>query len=195
MQTSDAPIPSASDSPSSTGTGSPVDALEQLRRGQISLDKLFFAFHLLCERDDTELEKQAIVKRLQLELAVHVRVVDDVVLDALPEGEPDGVLADEARTQHASIQEMVARIVTAPADDPDRDARVEALGEFVKRHLEHERALLFPRLRQADIDLKVLGSVVGERRDALMARYQQMMSPAGAEPEDESGDPVGSPPT
>jgi iron-sulfur cluster repair protein YtfE (RIC family) len=182
-------IPSISASSTSNDR---ADALEHLRREQTSLIKLFFAFHLLCERDDTEQEKRAIVERLHLELAVHIQSVEDVVHAALPPSETDGALIDEARSEHASVREMIAKIVGSPPDDPQRDARVEALGEYVERHLAHEKNLLFPRLRQADIDLKALGQSLVERREQLLAQYGRLLS-HGSEPEDESDDPVGPP--
>lgn len=174
------------------GLAPPSDALELLRREQVSINKLFFAFHLLCERQDTAREKQAILERLHLELAVHVRVVDEVVLDALPSGDPDADLADEVRSQQASIEDMVGTLMHMGEDDPSRDAKVEALGEFVERHLGHERNLLFPRLKQAEIDLKALAQSVRERQDLLLQKYQRLLAHRDP-PEDESDDPVGRP--
>ncbi len=169
------------------------DALQQLRRQHVSLDKLFFAFHLLCERDDTEREKLAIVERIHLELAVHLQLVSDVVHPALQQlGEGDAALIEEARAAHASVREMVALIVSQPLDDTERDARVEALGEFVARQLIHERSLLFPRLRNADLNLKGLGHQLAERREALLAEYGRLLQ-GDSVSEDEAADPVGQP--
>jgi hypothetical protein len=193
------PSPAFASSPNSASmpldglaSAPPSDALELLRREQVSLNKLFFAFHLLCERRDTEREKQAILERLHLELAVHVRVVDEVVLETLPPGDPDADLADEVRSQQLGIEELMGALMRMPGDDAERDAKVEALGEFVERHLSHERNLLFPRLRQAGIDLKALGLAVREHHDQLLEKYQRLLAHHDA-PEDESADPVGRP--
>jgi hypothetical protein len=171
-----------------------ADALALLRRSQQSLDQLFFAFHLLCERDDTDEGKRALIERLHLELAVHLQLVEEVVHPALQQGGSAAYaeLIGEARRAHRGAREMLAAIVASALADAGRDAKVEALGEFVARQFEHERGLLFPALRQALPSLDELGVCLLQRRQALMAQYTRALS-HGSLPEDESDDPVGRP--
>jgi hypothetical protein len=171
-----------------------VDAPSLLRRGQQSIDQLFFAFHLLCERDDTAEGKRALIERLHLEMAVHLQLVEEVVHPALQTGGHTAFeqLMAEARHSHQSAREMLAAIVASPVDETARDARVEALGEFMRRQFAHERELLIPALRQAGLALDELGACLLQQRHALLARYGRALS-HGSRPEDESDDPVGRP--
>jgi hypothetical protein len=52
--------------------------------------------------------------------------------------------------------------------DPLYDARVFVLGECVVRHAEREERELYPKVREAQIDLESLGAEMSERQEELL---------------------------
>ncbi len=58
-------------------------------------------------------------------------------------------IADRGMAQHAQIAETVHQIDATKPTDAERDRLIVALANQVRRHIRHDRAELFPRLRAA----------------------------------------------
>jgi len=58
-------------------------------------------------------------------------------------------IADHGMAQHAQIAETMQQIDATQPTDPERERLIVALANEVHRHVRHDRAELFPRLRAA----------------------------------------------
>jgi hypothetical protein len=72
-------------------------------------------------------------------------------------------LVDLAELEHATARQIIAQMQIADPREARYEALVMALTECVERHARHERAQLFPRLRESCLDMSVLGKQLNER--------------------------------
>jgi hemerythrin superfamily protein len=104
-------------------------------------------------------------------LTVHATVEEEVFYPACAESvaKAEDLLA-EARVEHQTIKDMIARIEAQQPGTVEFDAEVKVLGEYVKHHVkEEEEGKLFPKVRKSDLDLKELGSRLADRKADLEA--------------------------
>lgn len=70
-------------------------------------------------------------------------------------------------------KQLIAEIRAMEPGEPLYDATVTVLGEYVSHHVEEEESEMFPEARDNDLDLKVLGVQLAERKAELMAEAGQ----------------------
>ncbi|HZX26998.1 MAG TPA: hypothetical protein VFF16_08025, partial [Telluria sp.] len=68
-----------------------------------------------------------------------------------------------------SAKELIAQIQDMDAEDDLFDAKVKVLSEQIQHHVQEEEQELFPKLRQADLDLEALGEQIQQRKQQLEA--------------------------
>jgi hypothetical protein len=90
---------------------------------------------------------------------------------------------DEAEVEHASAKDLIAQIGEMDPEDDMFDARLKVLGEYVNHHIQEEEKEMFPKARNAKVDLKTLGDEVQARKEVLFAEM------AGETAEDPSATP------
>ena len=72
-------------------------------------------------------------------------------------------LVDLAELEHATARQIIRQLQQAEPGEPRYEALVLALTECVERHVRHEQAQLFPRLRESCLDMDALGARLNER--------------------------------
>jgi hypothetical protein len=102
---------------------------------------------------------------------------------------PDSMNADLMEV--ATLFEAHDGLCARQASDIEKAAVIDRIRQLISVRAQVDEEIVAPALRQAKVDLGVLGERMQQRRSELMARYQAML--AGAEREDESADPVGRP--
>lgn len=78
-----------------------------------------------------------------------------------------GTLLAEAKVEHQSLKELIAKIESESPGTDAFDAEVRVLGEYTKHHVKEEHTELFPQVRKSDLDLKELGSQLEARKQEL----------------------------
>jgi hemerythrin superfamily protein len=160
-----------------------MDAISLLKQDHQEVSALFEKY------ESAEDEKSEIAAEVCNLLTVHARIEEEIFYPAAREAlesDQDGEdLLDEAEVEHATAKELIAQIEAANGADHLFDAKVKVLGEYVKHHVKEEESELFPKLKNAKLDLETLGK-------QLKARKTELLS-ALAEQEDDDA-VTGSPP-
>lgn len=142
------------------------DAIDLLMEDHRTVEGLFARFDAV--QDDQE--KQALARRLCLELKVHTMLEEEIFYPSV-RGKVDDDLLDEAYVEHDAAKVLVNEIEAGWADEAFYTAKVKVLKEAIEHHVEEEedeRKGLFVQTRKADLDLRALGHEIAARKTELM---------------------------
>ena len=114
--------------------------------------------------------KEKLAQQICDALTVHAQIEEEIFYPAAREalGEEGEDLLNEAKVEHESLKELIAKIEEVDSDDELFEANVKVLGEYVKHHVKEEQNEIFPKCRKSDMDLKALGEQLAERKKQLM---------------------------
>jgi len=102
-------------------------------------------------------------------LTVHATIEEEIFYPAARDAIDDESLLNEAEVEHQSAKDLIAQIQASDPSDPLYDAQVKVLGEYVNHHVEEEEGELFPRVKEADLDLDELGAEMSARQEELLS--------------------------
>jgi hemerythrin superfamily protein len=144
-----------------------VDAIALLKADHREVADLIEEF----EEADHE-EKAQLARQICDALKVHAQIEEEILYPEAREAldEEDRELVNEADVEHASVRQLVAEIEGATPEDEHFDARVKVVGEYVRHHVKEEEKELFPKLKEADIDLDEMGARLAARKAELMSQ-------------------------
>ena len=160
------------------------DRKSRAGKGGTSALTLLEADHLLVaglfEEYENSKEDEALktefAKQICRALTIHGTIEEEIfypaMAEALEDDEEAEELIDQAETDHASIDELVAEIEEALGNgevDDALDDRLKGLSELVQHHVEEEEAELFPATKKAGLDLEELGEELRQRKEELQA--------------------------
>jgi hemerythrin-like domain-containing protein len=131
--------------------------------------QLFATYRTLAAQAAPAARRKALAEEICLELAIHARMEDELLYPVAREVLADESLVTGAQDQHAAAHELMCRILVMDAGSAPYDDCVCRLADAVSQHMDHERDVLFPRLRQCGADLSRLGKLLRERRRELEA--------------------------
>jgi hemerythrin superfamily protein len=115
-------------------------------------------------------KKAALAEEICRDLTVHAQIEEEIFYPACRDHVEDAEeLLAEARVEHQSLKELIAKIQENEPGSEEFDAQVKVLGEYTKHHVKEEQNELFPKVRKSDMDLKALGAELAERKQELMA--------------------------
>ena len=143
------------------------DAISLLRADHANVLDLFEQFRDIRHELD-EQEKDALVARICGELIVHTAVEEEMLYPEARAALGEDDLFDEATVEHAAAKDLIAQLGEMEPGDDLYDAKVSVLGEYVKHHIQEEQDRIFPRLREAAVDLDALGERLAQRKAELM---------------------------
>ena len=142
-----------------------LDAIALLKADHEAVAQLFSEF----EKTRSSSNKKALVAEICSALSVHAQVEEEIFYPAVKAALKDKVLVPEAIVEQASLKALIAQL---EGDEPDAemfDAKVKVLGEYVQHHVKEEHAEMFPKARDAALDLLDLGARMATRKAELMA--------------------------
>jgi hemerythrin superfamily protein len=144
----------------------PRDALALLKADHKKVDDLIKKF----EKARSASQKQTLANTICEELTIHAQIEEMEFYPALREAGNKKLadLLDEANVEHQSLKTLIAQIEQGSAGDDLFDAKVTVLGEYVKHHVKEEEGEIFPLARKTRLDLKALGAILSEEKEALM---------------------------
>lgn len=140
-----------------------TDAVSLLKADHRKVEGLFKEF----EKSDDNDDKRALLKQIIKELTVHTTVEESKVYPILEHEDEDG--SNEAYEEHHLVKIMLDELTKMDAADPLTAAKVKALSELVKHHVQEEELELLPELQSMDVDLEALGEVIVEEKGRLKA--------------------------
>ena len=76
-----------------------------------------------------------------------------------------------ARLEHATAKAIIRQLQLTDPGEARYEALLVALSDCVERHVQHEQSELFPRVREAHLDLESLGERMSERQEELRAHH------------------------
>jgi hemerythrin superfamily protein len=145
------------------------DAIEQLTEDHARVKKMFKQYEKLAKDEADEDERQELAVMICAELTAHSTAEEEIFYpaarDALGE---DADLIDEAEVEHATAKELIEQIKGSSPDDPQFDAKVKVLGEYINHHVEEEEKKIFPKVRKAKLDTAMLGEQIATRKGEVM---------------------------
>lgn len=153
------------------------DAIALLRADHREVSEMFERYESLRAAR----HKKALVADICEALAVHAQIEEEIFYPAVQKALKDKELVPEARVEHASMKELIAKIEGREPDGEEFDAQVKVLGEYVKHHVKEEQGEMFRRVKELGgrkLDLEALG-------EELLARKQELLglAPLGEDSE------------
>lgn len=143
----------------------PRDAIALLKQDHRTVEALFDEFE-----DADESEQAGLATRICQMLTVHAQIEEEILYPQAKEafGEEEDEMVYEAEIEHGSAKELIAKIEASTPEDPEFKPLVKVLSEYVKHHVKEEEKEMFPALKEAEIDLKEMGTQLAHRKMELM---------------------------
>ena len=144
------------------------DAVQLLTSDHAEVSALFKKYHKLAEANAKAAERQAHAEQICTLLTVHATIEEEIFYPAARDAGIDDALMDEADVEHAAAKDLVAQIRAMSPDEDHYDAKVKVLGEQIEHHVDEEQDKMFPKCRNAKMDLAALGKALAARKDELL---------------------------
>jgi len=154
---------------SKRATKESTDAIALLTNDHQEVKDLFERYEDLAQADSNDEEKKNLAEEICTMLTVHATIEEEIFYPAARDAIDDESLLNEAEVEHQSAKDLIAQIQASDPSDALYDAQVKVLGEYVNHHVEEEEGELFPRVKEADLDLDELGAEMGARQEELLS--------------------------
>src|SRR5215510_14070446 len=143
------------------------DAVSLLKSDHEEVAKLFKKYENGEKKLSTP-DKAALAKQICDALMVHTQIEEEIFYPACHEQIRDvDDLLNEAKVEHQSLKELIAKIEQDRPGTEEYDAQVKVLGEYVTHHVDEEHKELFPRARKSKMDLQTIGERLAARKEEL----------------------------
>jgi len=142
-----------------------ASAIDLLRHDHREIEGLFGCF-ALAEGS----EKMGLARDICEALMLHA-IVEDRCHAAL-RGHVDDGLLDAAATDYRALEDLVARVDAAGADN--LDAYVAALRDWMERHVEEEEGGVVPRALSCGADLEHAGAEIKRLKESLEGKIAEL---------------------
>ncbi|MGK5067696.1 hemerythrin domain-containing protein [Janthinobacterium sp. RT4P48] len=140
-----------------------MDAIELLTQDHQTVRELFDQYDTLSDR--SLVSKRKLALKICQELSKHAMVEEELFYPAVRDASRQNEdLIDEAIVEHASAKELIAQIVAMAPGEDLYDAKVKVLSEQIEHHVSEEEGDIFPRAREAQLDLQALSSQIAARK-------------------------------
>jgi hypothetical protein len=152
-----------------TATQGRENAISLLKSDHEEVSELFEKYEKGVERSTAQ-QKTALAQQICGALTVHAQIEEEIFYPACHEHVEDAEdLLAEAKVEHVTLKELIAKIEKAEPGSEEFDAEVKVLGEYVKHHLKEEQNELFPKVRKSELDLNEVGQQLAARKEELQA--------------------------
>ena len=140
-----------------------IDAIELLLQDHQNVKELFEQYAALSDR--SLVTKRKLALKICLELTKHATAEEEIFYPAVrAASRQNGNLIDKARVEHASAKELIAQIVAMAPGEDLYDAKVKVLSEQIDHHVQEEEDDMFPKAREARLDLLALAERIALRK-------------------------------
>ena len=145
-----------------------VDAIALLTEDHENVAQMFEQYEALGDR--AHASKKKIATQICTELTKHAIAEEEIFYPAVrADGKDKEDLIDEATVEHGSAKELIAQILDMEPTEDLYDAKVKVLGELIEHHVKEEEEEMFPKAREAGLDMGLLGAQIAERKAQITA--------------------------
>jgi hemerythrin-like domain-containing protein len=150
-----------------TRTERPPNAVALLKSDHSEVSELFEKYDRGAKRLNSD-QKAALAQKICDALTVHATIEEEIFYPACHAhvAKAEDLLA-EAKVEHQSLKELIAKIEREQPGSEEYDAQVKVLAEYVKHHVKEEQNELFPKVRKSDMDLNAVGEQLATRKEQL----------------------------
>lgn len=142
------------------------DAIALLKQDHANVKAMFEEFEELGDRAFTG--KKKLADKICLELTRHATAEEEIFYPAVrAAGKESEDLIDEATVEHATAKDLIAQIGAMDPHDDLFDATVKVLGEYIEHHVREEEGEIFPKAKQAGLDLEGMAREIAARKDEI----------------------------
>ncbi|MGK5026198.1 hemerythrin domain-containing protein [Janthinobacterium sp. RB2R34] len=139
------------------------DAIALLTQDHQKVKEMFEQYEALSDRSLASKRKLALA--ICLELTKHATAEEEIFYPAVREASRKNAdLVDEATVEHASAKDLIAQIVAMEPGEDLYDAKIKVLSEQIEHHVQEEEEEMFPKARDARLDLQSLGAEIAARK-------------------------------
>lgn len=142
------------------------DAIALLKQDHANVKAMFKEYEGLGDRAFAG--KKKLADQICLELTKHATAEEEIFYPALRASSKENEdLVDEATVEHSTAKDLIAQISAMDPHDELYDAKVKVLGEYIEHHVKEEEGEMFPKARQAGLDLSTMGREIEARKDEI----------------------------
>jgi len=143
------------------------NAVALLKSDHAEVSALFGKYDRGAKRLKSD-QKAALAQQICDALSVHAKIEEEIFYPACHDhvAKAEDLLA-EAKVEHQSLKELIAKIEREQPGSEEYDAQVKVLAEYVKHHVKEEQNELFPKVRKSDMDLNAVGEQLASRKEQL----------------------------
>jgi hemerythrin superfamily protein len=127
-------------------------------------------------------ERIAVVEDICKELTIHAAIEEELFYPAARSAIDDDELIDEAEVEHATARYLMQQLLPVDKGDARFNAKVTVLREYIKHHMNEEETEIFPKIKQAKLDLSALGEQLMHRKEELRDQLKSPEQVIGFEP-------------
>lgn len=113
-------------------------------------------------------QKHDLAQIICMELTVHAQLEEELFYPAVRQATGDQDMVKEAEQEHQEARQLIAKI----QQTQNADALVQQLQKAIEHHVLEERQEMFPKARQAGLDLGQLGRQLESRKAELVSSIQ-----------------------
>ena len=155
------------------------DATRLLADDHREVQALFENYRQLADDGASGDDRGPLAEEICTLLTVHAALEEEIFSPAARAAGIDAGVLDEAEVEHASAKALIAQIRDMEPDAPLYDAKVSVLGEYIDHHVGEEELELFPKCRDAAMDLDDLGARLAARKGELMGEMTEGLDVVG----------------
>jgi hemerythrin superfamily protein len=144
--------------------------------------RALFRYFAQLEGTGPTAERINVVQDICKELVVHATIEEELFYPAARVAIDDRELINEAEVEHGTARYLVQQLLQTNKDDTRFCAKVTVLREYVKHHMDEEEKQIFPKVKQAKLDLSVLGQQLVDRREELRGQLKTAEHIVGFKP-------------
>ena len=149
-----------------------MDAVSLLKADHRKVEALFESFEKARDSD----RKEKIVTQICTELTIHAMIEEEIFYPACAGQVKDDDLIDEAYVEHDGAKVLISELSKSDPDNEFYDAKVKVLSEMIKHHVKEEEKRgegIFAEAKEAGLDMEALGERLMQRKQELMAEFQE----------------------
>ena len=148
-----------------------MDAVALLKADHRKVEELFESFEKAHENE----RKEKLVKQICTELSIHTKIEEEIFYPACSSKVEEDTL-DEAYVEHDGAKVLISELLNGDSSNEFYDAKVKVLSEMIKHHVKEEEKRsegLFALSKDAGLDMAGLGERMMQRKQELMAEFQE----------------------
>ncbi len=149
-----------------------MDAVSLLKADHRKVEALFESFEKARDSD----RKEKIVTQICTELTIHAMIEEEIFYPACTGQVKDDDLIDEAYVEHDGAKVLISELSKSDPGNEFYDAKVKVLSEMIKHHVKEEEKRgegIFAEAKEAGLDMEALGERLMQRKQELMAEFQE----------------------